>query len=75
MNTRLTLSPAATHTPRFTRATFSPIRIARASTSTAPNFRAPVLDIPAFQPTEAPRPAWHRGPLDRLQPILTRYRD
>jgi hypothetical protein len=20
-------------------------------------------------------PAWHRGPLDRLQPILTRYRE
>lgn len=84
MNTRLNFTSPATHANRFSRAAFSPIRAARSGTSgiartvqtDAPAFRVSPLNIPPFAiATEAQRPAWHRGPLDRLQPILTRYRD
>ena len=84
MNTRLTFVPTALATTRSARAGFSPITAARTPTlptirrsavTGAPIFRAPPLDLAARPTGENRFPAWHRGPLDRLQPPLTRFRD
>ncbi len=87
MNTRLTHKSPAGYLNRFSRAAFSPVRSTPTSPSDVPSTTstAPAADAPAFRPpaldgadfprVESPRPTWHRGPLDRLRPVLTRYRD
>ncbi|HVU33922.1 MAG TPA: hypothetical protein VHE61_10835 [Opitutaceae bacterium] len=77
MNNRLTLNSPTRATLHLSRAAFSPIRATR---TTHPNsdgavFRAPSLDLAVIPQSEPHWPTWHRGALDRLQPILTRYRD
>jgi hypothetical protein len=66
---------------RNSRAAFSPIRAGnglplggvRTNGGRSPAFAAALGNLSA--PLPRPWPAWHRGPLDRMQPILTRYRD
>jgi hypothetical protein len=81
MNTRLNSHTYGTAVGGASRAALSPIRSIR---------RIPVVQlftrgepdqaggIPVLRPNGeslTPRPSWHRGALDRMQPILTRYRD
>ena len=84
MNTRLSFTPATLLNTRNPRMAFSPITAARtpalpairrSAATGAPIFRAPPLDLAARPTGENRFPAWHRGPLDRLQPPLTRFRD
>lgn len=84
MNTRPTFTSAALASIRNPRLAFSPITAARTPTlpairrsvlTGAPIFRAPPLDAAADPAGEKRFPAWHRGPLDRLQAPLTRFRD
>lgn len=80
----LTFRPTAFASPRNARVAFSPITatrtpalpaVRRSAVTGAPVFRAPPLALAVNAAAEKRFPAWHRGPLDRLQPPLTRFRD
>ena len=69
-------STLTNRTLRLTRAEFSPIGgLSQSRTHFHPTtLIAPARAVEAV-PARPERPAWHRGPLDRLQVPLTRYRD
>ena len=66
-----------------TRAGLSPLRtgglartkLPRSRTSVSPATPTLRLEPAPFLPAQDRWPSWHRGPLDRLQSILTRFRD
>lgn len=69
------------HQPLTSRAGLSPLRSGKVirsrpipRTPTAANLTLRFEPAPVLPPRDG-WPEWHRGALDRLKPVLTRYRD
>lgn len=76
MDTRNKHSNAVLRVP--TRADFSPIRTTHSTGRLTASASLPTPTVTPSTPVirlERVWPEWHRGPLDRLQPMLTRFRD
>jgi hypothetical protein len=81
MNSQLFPSNVRSAASPTLRAALSPIRSSRHlpvpphPVTVAVGARSQVPLASPYLPDSSPRPHWHRSALDRMQPVLTRYRD